>query len=113
MLGGQVAVFVSCSEKFKEAVARPVRDTLAEHGLRGIIVSDEPPLPGTGEHAGAGGGEAGGHSLAKVESYLDASSASWPCAPRITRSATARRTRGPASSTRFSWRAFARTCGTT
>ena len=75
MLGGQVAVFVSCSEKFKEAVARPVRDTLAEHGLRGIIVSDEPPLPGTGEHAGAAGGQAGVHSLAKVESYLDASSA--------------------------------------
>ena len=75
MLGGQVAVFVSCSEKFKEAVARPVRDTLAEHGLRGIIVSDEPPLPGTGEHAGAGGGQAGVHSLAKVESYLEASSA--------------------------------------
>ena len=52
MLGGQVAVFVSCSEKFKEPVAWPVRDALAEHGLRGIIVSDEPPLPGTGEHAG-------------------------------------------------------------
>jgi hypothetical protein len=70
MLGGQVAVFVSCSEKFKEAVARPVRDALAEHGLRGIIVSDEQPLPGTGEHAGAGRPGA-----AKVESYLDASSA--------------------------------------
>jgi hypothetical protein len=74
MLGGQVAVFVSCSEKFKEAVAWPVRDALAEHGLRGIIVSDEPPLPGTGE-GGAGEGGAGGHSAAKVESYLDASSA--------------------------------------
>jgi hypothetical protein len=70
MLGGQVAVFVSCSEKFKEAVAWPARDALAEHGLRGIIMSDEPPLPGTGEHAGAGG-----PSAAKVESYLDASSA--------------------------------------
>jgi hypothetical protein len=64
MLGGQVAVFVSCSEKFKEAVAWPVRDALAEHGLRGIIVSDEPPLPGTGKRPEA-----------KVESYLDASSA--------------------------------------
>src|SRR5215472_17768973 len=64
MLGGQVAVFVSCSEKFKQAVARPVRDALAEHGLRGIIVSDEPPLPGTGERPEA-----------KVESYLNASSA--------------------------------------
>ncbi len=64
MLGGQVAAFVSCSEKFKEAVAWPVRDALAEHGLRGIIVSDEPPLPGTGKRPEA-----------KVESYLDASSA--------------------------------------
>ena len=52
MLGGQVAVFVSCSEKFKETVAWPVRDALAEHGLRGIIVTDEPLLPGTGEHTG-------------------------------------------------------------
>src|SRR5215470_2686364 len=69
MLGGQVAVFVSCSEKFKEPVAWPVRDALAEHGLRCIIVSDEPPLPGTG----AGG--PGGADNAKVESYLDASSA--------------------------------------
>jgi hypothetical protein len=64
MLGGQVAVFVSCSEKFKEAVARPVRDALAEHGLRGIIVTDEPLLPGTGAQPDA-----------KVESYLNASSA--------------------------------------
>jgi len=75
MLGGQVAVFVSCSEKFKEAVAWPVRDALDEHGLRGIIVTDEPRLPGTGERTGAGAGRAGGHCLAKVESYLNASSA--------------------------------------
>jgi hypothetical protein len=64
MLGGQVAVFVSCSEKFKQKVAWPVRDALAARGLRGIIVSDEPPLPGTGENPEA-----------KVDSYLDASSA--------------------------------------
>ena len=64
MLGGQVAVFVSCSEKFKDAVAWPLRDALAEHGLRGIIVTDEPLLPGTGDHPSA-----------KVESYLNASSA--------------------------------------
>ena len=64
MLGGQVAVFVSHSEKFKETIARPVRDALAEHGLRGIIVTEEPPLPGTGDHPDA-----------KVESYLNASSA--------------------------------------
>jgi hypothetical protein len=64
MLGGQVAVFVSCSEKFKEEVAWPVRDALAGHGLRGVIVTDEPPLPGTSERPEA-----------KVESYLNASSA--------------------------------------
>jgi hypothetical protein len=63
MLRGQVAVFLSCSEKFKEAVARPVRDALAGHGLRVIIVSDEPPLPGSGSQR------------ARAEPYLDASSA--------------------------------------
>jgi hypothetical protein len=81
MLGGQVAVFVSCSEKFKEKVAWPVRDALAEHGLRGIIVTDEPLLPGTGEgtsgEGGSGEGGSGGARRrdAKVESYLNASSA--------------------------------------
>ena len=70
MLGGQVAVFVSCSEKFKETLARPVRDALASCGLRGIIVTDEPLLPGTGE-----GGSGGAKDAAKVEAYLNASSA--------------------------------------
>lgn len=64
MLGGQVAVFVSCSEKFKEELAWPVRDALASSGLRGVIVTDEPLLPGTSERPEA-----------KVESYLNASSA--------------------------------------
>jgi hypothetical protein len=64
MLRGQVAIFLSCSEKFKSAVAWPVRDALAGHGLRPIIVSDEPPLPGIG-----------GDAEAKAERYLDASSA--------------------------------------
>jgi hypothetical protein len=64
MLRGQVAVFLSCSDKFKQAVAWPVRDALAEHGMRGIIVSDEPPLPGTEQDAEA-----------KTEAYLSASSA--------------------------------------
>jgi hypothetical protein len=64
VLGGQVAVFLSCSERFKQAVAWQVRDVLAEHGLRGLIVSDELPLPGTRGDPGA-----------KVASYLDASSA--------------------------------------
>jgi hypothetical protein len=64
MLGGRVAVFLSCSEKFKQALAQPVRNALADHGLRGLIVADEPLLPGTGEQPEA-----------KVESYLNASSA--------------------------------------
>jgi hypothetical protein len=64
MLRGQVAVFLSCSEKFKETVARPVRDALAGQGLRVVILGDEPPLSGTGDTAEA-----------KAEPYLDASSA--------------------------------------
>jgi hypothetical protein len=64
MLRGQVAVFLSCSEKFKPSVAWPLRDALAGHGLRAVIMSDEPPLPG-----------AGGDAEAKAEPYLDASSA--------------------------------------
>jgi hypothetical protein len=64
MLGGQVAIFLSCSEKFKQAVAWPVRVVLGEHGMRGIIVGDEPALPGTGDD----------HE-ARVGAYLDASSA--------------------------------------
>jgi hypothetical protein len=64
MLRGQVAVFLSCSDKFKQTLARPVRDALASQSLRAIIISDEPPLPG-----GAAAGEA------KAEPYLDASSA--------------------------------------
>jgi hypothetical protein len=64
MLRGQVAVFLSCSEKFKPSVAWPVRDALAAHGLRTVIMSDEPLLLG-----------AGGDTEAKAEPYLDASSA--------------------------------------
>jgi hypothetical protein len=64
MLRGQVAVFVSCSEKFKPSVAWPLRDALAVHGLRAVIVSDEPPLLGVG-----------GDAETKAEPYLDASSA--------------------------------------
>jgi GNAT superfamily N-acetyltransferase len=61
MLRGQVAVFLSCSEKFKETLARPVHDALAGQGLRGIILGEEPPLPGG--------------STAEAGAYLDASSA--------------------------------------
>jgi hypothetical protein len=67
MLRGQVAVFLSCSEKFKPKLAWPVRDALAAEGLYAIIMSDEPPLPGPG---GTGGDAEGG-----AEPYLDASSA--------------------------------------
>jgi hypothetical protein len=62
MLHGEVAVFLSCSERFKPGLAWPVRDALKAQGLRAIIVSDEPPL-----------GSAGGETSA--EPYLDASSA--------------------------------------
>jgi hypothetical protein len=67
MLRGQVAVFLSCSEKFKPKLAWPVRDALAAEGLYAIITSDEPPLPGPG---GIGGDPQG-----RAELYLDASSA--------------------------------------
>jgi hypothetical protein len=66
MLRGQVAIFLSCSEKFKTALAWPIRDALAAQGLHAIIVSDEPPLPSPGEP---------GAAEAKAEPYLDASSA--------------------------------------
>jgi hypothetical protein len=64
MLRGQVAIFLSCSEKFTSAVAWPVRDVLTGHGLCTIIVRDEPPLPGFRDNAEA-----------NTERYLDASSA--------------------------------------
>jgi hypothetical protein len=64
MLRGQVAVFLSCSEKFKPSVGWPVRDALAGHGLRAVIMSDEPPLLSVGADPEA-----------KAEPYLDASSA--------------------------------------
>jgi len=63
MLHGQVAVFLSCSERFKPGLAWPVRDALNAQGLRAIIISDEPPL-----------GSAGGEETS-AEPYLDASSA--------------------------------------
>jgi hypothetical protein len=64
MLRGRIAVFLSCSEKFKEELAWPVRDALADRDVRGIIVTDEPPLPGTRSDDDA-----------KLESYLNACSA--------------------------------------
>jgi pimeloyl-ACP methyl ester carboxylesterase len=40
-------VFISCSERQKEALGRPFKGLLAEHGLRSFIVSDEPRPEGT------------------------------------------------------------------
>ena len=69
MLRGQVAIVLSCSDKFKATLAWPVRDALTSQGLGVIIVSDEPPLPsfrGDVDDRGAKG---------NFEAYLDASSA--------------------------------------
>lgn len=64
MLGGQPIVFLSCSERFKLRVARPIREALKAAGIHGIIVSDEPTLPRTDWTPDD-----------KVESYLRASDA--------------------------------------
>jgi hypothetical protein len=64
VLYGRPVVFLSCSEKFKLTIARPIRDGLRKVGVHGVIVSDEPALPRTGWTADD-----------KVESYLDASDA--------------------------------------
>ena len=64
MLDGRPAVFLSCAEQFKTTVARPVREALNEHGVHGIIVSDEPLLPRVPSDPDS-----------KVNSYLDASDA--------------------------------------
>ena len=44
---GKRGVFISCSERQKEALGRPFKVLLAENGLRGFIVSDEPRPEGT------------------------------------------------------------------
>jgi hypothetical protein len=64
MLSGRVAVFISCSHDFKERVARPICDALAARDIQGIIVEDEPLLPG-----------ASGDPESKVDAYLEASDA--------------------------------------
>jgi len=63
VLHGQVAVFLSCSEKFRPGLAWPVRDTLAAQGLRVIIISEAPPLGSASDEE------------TSAEPYLDASSA--------------------------------------
>jgi hypothetical protein len=56
-------IFISCSELQKAALARPFKALLAENGLRGFIVSDEPRPEGTWSPE------------EKVDAYLDRSNA--------------------------------------
>jgi pimeloyl-ACP methyl ester carboxylesterase len=44
---GTAGIFISCSERQKVALGLPFRSFLAEHGLRGFVVSDEPRPDGT------------------------------------------------------------------
>jgi hypothetical protein len=61
MIDGRTAIFISCSEKYKEQVAYRFRDLIEAMGLRAVIVSDLP------KPAGAWDPED------KVNSYLDRS----------------------------------------
>lgn len=45
--GDTPAVFISCSERQKEALGLPFKSLLADNGLRGFLVSDEPRPDGT------------------------------------------------------------------
>jgi pimeloyl-ACP methyl ester carboxylesterase len=56
-------VFISCSERQKEALGRPFKALLAENGVQGFIVSDEPRPEGTWTPE------------EKVDAYLDRSEA--------------------------------------
>jgi hypothetical protein len=64
MLDGRPVVFLSCSEKYKERVARKLRDALYEVGVWGVIVSDEPLLTRVGWEPGN-----------QVDAYMNASDA--------------------------------------
>lgn len=64
MIDGRPAVFLSCSEKFKEKVAVPIRAALRELDVYAVIVSDEPLLPRSGNDPDG-----------KVNSYLDVADA--------------------------------------
>jgi hypothetical protein len=59
MIGGRPAVFLSCSELYREGVADRVRDALRDLGLHPVIVSEETRLPSRAWDPEA-----------KVESYL-------------------------------------------
>src|SRR5215471_9135607 len=64
MYKGRPCVFLSCSERFKERVARPLKDGLSEAGVYGVIVADEPHPDGVRADPGA-----------KVDYFLDRSDA--------------------------------------
>ena len=46
MIDGRIAIFVSCSEKYKEQVAYRFRDLIEAMGLRAVIVADLPKPAG-------------------------------------------------------------------
>jgi hypothetical protein len=64
MYKGRPCVFLSCSERFKERVARPLKAGLADAGVYGVIVADEPHPAGVRPEPGA-----------KVDYFLDQSDA--------------------------------------
>ena len=64
MYKGRPCVFLSCSERFKERVARPFKEGLSQAGVYGVIVADEPHPDG-----------ARPDPAAKVDYFLDRSDA--------------------------------------
>jgi hypothetical protein len=60
---GAASVFISVSERQKEALAWPFKELLAQNGMRGFVVSDEPRPDGTWTPED------------KVDAYLDMSDA--------------------------------------
>jgi hypothetical protein len=64
MYKGRPCVFLSCSERFKERVAQPLKAGLADAGVYGVIVAEEPHPAGVRPEPGA-----------KVDYFLDQSDA--------------------------------------
>jgi hypothetical protein len=64
MLNGRPVVFLSCSDRYRETVAARIRVALDDVGVWGVIVSEEPLLPGVEWDPDA-----------KVASYMNASDA--------------------------------------
>jgi hypothetical protein len=46
VIAGRPAVFISCSERFRERVADPLKATLESLGLKAVISTERPRLPG-------------------------------------------------------------------